>query len=80
MATRTIRISGNWRKGGPSNEWAGTGTVDKHGGIGCSAVLDGDTYDQIESAIADGETEGEVTVQSDDDERTITYHWEISSE
>ena len=75
---KSIRISGNWRKGGPEREWAGTGTVDSHGSIECAANLDGDAYDQIEEQIADGEVEGSVSVTAEDG-REITYHWEIES-
>ena len=74
---REISISGNWRKGGPAREWAGSGTVDRHGAIECSANLDGDAYDQIEEQIADGDTDGSVTVTADDG-REITYHWAMA--
>lgn len=77
MATATkreITIVGNWRKGGPDREWAGTGTVDQHGAVECGANLDGDAYDLIEEQIADGDTEGSVIVQAEDG-RQVTYHW-----
>ena len=75
---RKITISGNWRKGGPEREWAGSGTVDKHGAIECSANLGGHAYEQIEDQIAEGLTEGSVTVDTstiDLPGREITYHW-----
>lgn len=83
MATETIKrqitICGNWRQGGPDNEWAGTGTVDRHGSIECSAVLGEEAYDLIEEQISDGDTSGTVTVGSGEgDGREITYHWEIT--
>ena len=77
MATATkreITIAGNWRRGGPDREWAGTGTVDQHGAVECGANLDGDAYDLIEEQIADGDTEGSVIVQAEDG-RQVTYHW-----
>lgn len=74
--TRKITISGNWRKGGPANEWAGSGTVDEGGHIECAAELDGDAYDQIEAEIAGGGVEGSVTVEAADG-REITYQWQI---
>lgn len=74
---RRITISGNWRKNGPENEWAGSGTVDQYGAVECSANLDGDAYDLIEEQIANGDTEGSVTVEAEDG-REITYHWEIA--
>lgn len=76
---RQIHISGDWRKGGPEREWAGSGTVDKFGAIECSADLGDDAYDAIESQIADDETEGSVEVESEDG-RTITYHWSIDEQ
>jgi len=73
---RKITISGNWRKGGPENEWAGSGAVDEHGAVECSAELDGDAYEQIEEQIEGGSTEGSVTVSAEDG-REITYEWII---
>lgn len=75
---RKIRIGGNWRKGGPETEFAGEGTVDKYGAIDCSADLGSDAYDRIEKQIAEGLTEGRITVRSEDQDRDITYHWGIS--
>ena len=74
---RTISISGNWREGGPDNEWAGSGTVDQHGAIECAACLDGDAYDLIEEQIEDGDDSGSVTVTAEDG-REVTYSWEIA--
>jgi hypothetical protein len=77
-AKRQITIAGNWRKGGPDREWAGSGYVDQHGAVECSAELGGDAYDQIEAQIADGDTEGTVTVRNEEQDRDITYVWEIT--
>lgn len=74
---RTIQIFGNWRAGGPENEWAGSGTVDKYGAVECSANLGEAAYEAIQEQIADGETEGSVTVHSDEQDRDITYHWSM---
>ena len=75
---RQITISGNWREGGPDNEWAGTGTVDRHGAVECAACLGDLAYDLIEEQIADGQTEGSVTVHSDEQGRDVTYSWQIT--
>lgn len=74
---RKISISGNWRQNGPENEWAGSGTVDQRGAIECAAELGEEAYDAIEEQIADGETSGSVTVHSDEQDRDITYSWQI---
>lgn len=73
---RNITISGNWRPGGPEREWAGSGYVDQHGAIECSADLGDEAYEQIEDQIAADDTSGSVTV-TDEDGREVTYHWEI---
>ena len=75
--TRKITISGNWRKNDPTNEWAGSGTVNQLGAIECAAALGEDTYDAIESQIANGDTKGRVTVHSDEQDRDVTYSWSI---
>jgi hypothetical protein len=80
MATandRKITFSGNWRPGGPDREWAGTGTVDGHGTIECSADLGDEVYEAIEDQIAGGDTEGIVTIHDEEQDRDITYFWAI---
>ena len=45
--------------------WVGNGTVDKYGGIECSAVLrpdNEDNYDRIEEDIREGKIHGKVDV------------------
>lgn len=74
---KSITICGNWRDGGPDQEWAGSGTVDHHGAIECAAELGEEAYDAIESQIADGDEEGSVTVHSDEQGRDITYRWSM---
>lgn len=74
---RTITISGNWREDGPDNEWAGSGLVDHHGHVECSADLGDDAYEAIEDQIAEGDTSGSVTVHSEELGRDVTYNWEI---
>lgn len=74
---KKISICGNWRENGPDREWAGSGTVDHHGSIECSAELGDEAYEAIEEQIADGDDEGEVTVRNDEQDRDITYYWSM---
>jgi hypothetical protein len=77
MKSRRISISGNFRDR-RTNEWAGDGTVDRHGYIECSAVLGEEVYDEIEAQIAAGKTGGIVTATDDGRGWDIAYSWIIA--
>jgi len=74
-----ITICGNWRKGGPENEWAGSGYVDQYGAVECAAELGDEAYDLIQEQIEAGDTDGEVTVHDAEQDRDITYSWSIDN-
>ena len=78
VAKRTIKIYGNFLDR-LTSEWAGTGTVDEHGGVECAANCGDAVYEAIEDAIDDGETSGEVVVPAADagTDWDVTYEWSV---